>query len=196
MSKDFSSNGFRAGVLVSQFNADMMRSIKSIAVFNWCSSIVDNLWTILLEDKPFFQYYISENKKRLGEGYAQVTSWLDQRGIEYARGGNSGFFVWADFSNVLGINAQAGTEEMFGGLTLDNGEVSQIARSSKTGNQLDAQFQEKLIRGGVYLASGNSFFAERNGWYRITFSMPSDLLEIGLQRVDGVLKAWKGVSMA
>ena len=192
MSKDFSSNGFRAGVLVSQSNFDMMRSIKSVAVFNWCSSIVDNLWTTLLNDKPFVQYYISENQKRLGEGYARVTSWLAQRGIEYARGGNSGFFVWADFSRVLGMNIQASTEEMMEYLSLENGEVSQIARSTTEGNKLDALFQEQLIREGVYIASGNSFFAERNGWYRITFSMPSDLLEVGLQRVDLVLKAWKG----
>ncbi|MCJ1391439.1 hypothetical protein MMC18_004303 [Xylographa bjoerkii] len=196
MSKDFSSNGFRAGVLVSQFNVDMMRSIKSVAIFTWCSSIVDNLWTTLLEDKPFFQYYVSENQKRLGQGYERVTSWLDQREIEYARGGNSGFFVWADFSNVLGINTKASTEEMVEKLTLENGEVSQIARSTKTGNKLDAQFQKKLIQEGVYIASGNSFFAERNGWYRITFSMPDNLLDTGLQRVDRVLKALKGVSMA
>ncbi|MCJ1382353.1 hypothetical protein MMC17_005466 [Xylographa soralifera] len=195
MSKDFSSNGFRAGVLVSQSNVDMMRSIKSVATFNWCSSIVDNLWTTLLKDKPFVQYYISENQKRLGQGYARVTSWLDKRGIEYARGGNSGFFVWADFSRVLGMNTQAGSEEMMEDLTLENGEVSQIARSTQDGNKLDAQFQEKLIREGVYIASGNSFFAERNGWYRITFSMPSNLLDNGLQRVDMVLKAWKGISM-
>ena len=62
MSKDLSSNEFRGGVLVSQSNVDMMGSIKSVAVFNWCSSIVDNLWTTLLEDKPFLQYYVSETK--------------------------------------------------------------------------------------------------------------------------------------
>ncbi|MCJ1433827.1 hypothetical protein MMC27_003192 [Xylographa pallens] len=195
MSKDFSSNGFRAGVLVSQSNFDMMRSIKSVAVFNWCSSIVDNLWTTLLNDKPFVQYYISENQKRLGEGYAQVTSWLAQRGIEYVRGGNSGFFVWADFSRVLGMNTQADSEDMMENLSLENGEVSQMARSTMKGNKLDALFQKQLIREGVYIASGNSFFAERNGWYRVTFSMPSNLLEIGLQRVDLVLKAWKGDSI-
>ncbi|MCJ1399124.1 hypothetical protein MMC11_002326 [Xylographa trunciseda] len=196
MSKDFSSNGFRAGLLLSQSNAAMMWSIRSVAVFNWSSSIVDNLWTTLLEDKPFLKYYISENQKRLGEAYAQVTSWLDQRGIEYARGGNSGFFVWVDFSNVLGIDTQAGTEEMMGKLNLETGEVSRIASSTNTGNKLEARFQEKLVHEGVYFASGESFFAERNGWYRITFSMPSDLLEAGLQRVDRVLKAWKGGSMA
>ena len=145
MSKDFSSNGFRAGVLVSQSNADMMRSIKSIAIFNWCSSIVDNLWTTLLKDKSFLQYYISENQKRLSEGYVRVISWLDERGIEYVHGGNSGFFVWADFSKVLGINTRAGSEEMMENLTLEIGEVSQIARSTKEGSKLDAQFQEKLV---------------------------------------------------
>ncbi|MCJ1287532.1 hypothetical protein MMC26_006884 [Xylographa opegraphella] len=191
MSKDFSSNGFRVGVLVSQYNVDLMRSIKSVAVFNWCSSTVDNLWTTLLEDKSFVQYYVSENQKRLGEGYARVISWLDQRGIEYARGGNAGFFIWADFSRILGIDREASSEEMIENLTLENGEISQIARATKKGNQLDAQFQEQLIREGVYIASGNSFFAERNGWYRLTFSMPSNLLETGLQRVDTVLKAWK-----
>ena len=81
-------------------------------------------------------------------------------------------------------------------LALENGEISQIARSTEKWNKLDTQFEEKLIREGVYIASGDSFFAERNGWYQITFSMPFNFLEIGLKRVDGVLKAWKGVSTA
>ncbi|MCJ1479643.1 hypothetical protein MMC13_008329 [Lambiella insularis] len=196
MSKDFSCNGFRAGVLVSQSNLEMMRSIKSVATFNWCSSVVDSLWTTLLKDKPFLEYYVAENQKRLGEGYARLTNWLDHRGIDYARGGNSGFFVWADFSKVLGIDSQANIEEMLEEMTLENGETSQIARSSSTGNNLDSLFQQKLIEAGVYVASGNSFFAERNGWYRITFSMPAKMLESGLQRVDKVLNAWKGISSA
>lgn len=183
-------------MLLSQWNIDMMRSIKSVAVFAWCSSIVDNLWTTLLEDKPFFEYYIAENRKRLGEGYARVTTWLEQRGIEYAHGGNSGFFVWPDFSKVLGIDTHSSIEESMEKMILENGEVSQIARSTAKGNKLDAQFQEKLIQAGVYVASGNAFFAERNGWYRITFSMPVKMLEAGLQRVDGVLELFKRASNA
>lgn len=53
---------------------------------------------------------------------------------------------------------------------------------------------EKLIdecrKRGVNIGDGQSFLAEGSiGWFRITFSYPLSMLELGLWRLEGTLKS-------
>lgn len=51
---------------------------------------------------------------------------------------------------------------------------------------------EKLSEHGVAVSSGKSYHASEPGWFRITFSVPPDLLTQGLSRIEAALglKSW------
>ncbi|KAL8686085.1 MAG: hypothetical protein Q9218_007358 [Villophora microphyllina] len=192
MSKDFSCNGLRCGVLLSQSNPALLKSIQSVALFSWPVSITEYYWTTLLNDRKFLDHYFQENSRKLGEGYVRVTDFLAAEGIKWVEGSNAGFFLWADFRGVLG-------EEILDKGQDDGGEVeaatierpSQVYKTSKKAKERDDWFYAKLMEKKVYIASGDAFFAEEHGWYRVSFSVPSEVLEVGLKRLAGVLKEVK-----
>ncbi|KAF3141703.1 hypothetical protein TWF703_001725 [Orbilia oligospora] len=165
MSKDFSSNGLRLGLMVSR-NQQLVEAMSSITIFSWPSAPADLAWCIMLEDTIFLEYYISEHRKRLGEGYEFLAGILDNLGIDYTRGSNAGFFVWADLSFAL----------------------EQPEDGSEPGLAEDMRLDQKLIQNGVHLAAGLGYQAEKPGWFRITFSQPRPLLLKGLAKMMKLLK--------
>lgn len=68
----------------------------------------------------------------------------------------------------------------------------QVYKTSKKAQERDAWFFEKLLSAKVFVASGNAFFAEEHGWYRVSFSLPGEVLEVGLERLKAVLEEMKG----
>lgn len=198
MSKDFSCNGLRAGVLLSPSNPSLLKSLKSVALFAWPASVTDLYWTTLLNDRTFLDNYFKENARRLGEGYMRLTEFLRSQGVKWVEGSNSGFYLWADFRGVLGeaivvrddergVDGKGGEEgeEMVEAMTIER--PSQVYRTSRKAKERDDWFYGKLMEKKVYVASGDAFFAEEHGWYRISFSVPMDVLDIGLKRLGEVL---------
>ncbi|EGX50052.1 hypothetical protein AOL_s00076g403 [Orbilia oligospora ATCC 24927] len=165
MSKDFSSNGLRLGLVVSR-NPQLVEAMSSITIFSWPSAPADLAWCIMLEDTIFLEYYISEHQKRLGEGYEFLAGILDNLGIDYARGSNAGFFLWVDLSFAL----------------------EQPEDGSEPGLTEDMRLDQKLIQNGVHLAAGLGYQAEKPGWFRMTFSQPRPLLLKGLTKMMRLLK--------
>jgi aspartate/methionine/tyrosine aminotransferase len=182
MSKDFGSNGLRLGVLISQANTALQSAVKSVACFSWTSSISEFYFTTLLNDQKFLDFYLRENLRRLGEHYKLVTDFLKENKIEYVRGGNAGFFIWVDFRSILGGDIFVLDEER------REGERSgQVCHSGVKARARDKWFNEKLMEAGVYLGTGDGFFSEQHGWYRITFSVPRKVLDLGLGRLQKVI---------
>jgi 1-aminocyclopropane-1-carboxylate synthase len=182
MSKDFGTNGFRLGALVSQANTPLLSAVKSVACFSWTSSISELFFTTLLNDHEFLDFYLEKNSKRLGEHYKLVTDFLKENKIEYVRGGNAGFFIWVDFRSILGddifvLDDERGERERSG----------QVCHSGEKARARDQWFNEKLMEAGVYLGTGDAFFSEQHGWYRITFSVPRKVLDLGLGRLQKVI---------
>ncbi|KAL8950096.1 MAG: hypothetical protein Q9222_003841 [Ikaeria aurantiellina] len=170
-SKDFSSNGLRSGVILSQSNPALLQTIKSIAAFSWSSSVTELYWSSLLNDRPFLNYYFKENSRRLAEGYARVTEFLRGWDVKWVEGSNAGFFLWADFRDVLGIEDDADDkgegEQKQEVEAMAMQRPSQVYKTSKKSQERDEWFFEKLQKEKVFIASGNAFFAEEHGWYRI-----------------------------
>ncbi|KAL8767975.1 MAG: hypothetical protein Q9209_005646 [Squamulea sp. 1 TL-2023] len=195
MSKDFSSNGLRCGVLLSQSNTSLLASLKSIAMFSWPTSTTEFYWTTLLNDRPFLDNYFAENSRRLAASYARMTSFFTAHGIKWAEGSNAGFFLWADFRGVLGddiiVNITEDKEEQVEALTLNDEKIGQVYKTSKKAKARDEWFFGKLMEAKVFIASGDAFFAEEHGWYRVTFSVPEKVLEVGLERLGRVLEEVK-----
>ena len=178
MSKEFGTNGFRLGALVSQANTPLLSVVKSVACFSWTSSISEFYFTTLLNDQKFLDFYLRENLRRLGEHYKLVTDFLKENKIEYVRGGNAGFFIWVDFRSILGGDIFVLDEER------REGERSgQVCHSGVKTRAKDQWFNEKLMEAGVFLGTGDAFFSEQHGWYRIAFSVPRKVLDLGLGSV-------------
>ncbi|KAI4128801.1 MAG: hypothetical protein LQ338_002553 [Usnochroma carphineum] len=191
MSKDFSSNGLRAGVLISQNNPPLLQTLKSVAVFSWPTSITEYYWTHLLNDRPFLDQYFAENSKRLAAGYDRLTTFLRENRIKWIEGSNAGFFVWADFRGLLGPDIIVNDDDDKQVDAVAVQRPSQVYRTSKKAKERDDWFFEKMIKANVFVASGNAFFAEEHGWYRISFSVPGDVLDVGLERLRGLLEEVK-----
>jgi bifunctional pyridoxal-dependent enzyme with beta-cystathionase and maltose regulon repressor activities len=60
----------------------------------------------------------------------------------------------------------------------DNGKLEQEGRLFK-----------RFIEAGVVISQGSSFGAEDIGWYRISFAVDEEALNVGLQRLGTVLEA-------
>lgn len=41
---------------------------------------------------------------------------------------------------------------------------------------------KRLLDGGVHLATSEQFYGEEFGWFRITFTVETEVLELGLKR--------------
>lgn len=162
MSKDFSANGLRLGLIISK-NKPLHHAMSSIVPFSWPSAPADVLWSTILEDKEWLEWYLAENRKRLGDAYQALTRILDRYGIEYIKGSSAGFFLWCNFSFA----------------TATTQDVPSLAE--------DQRLNKRILRGGVYLATSQGFQGEKNGWYRVTFSLPRKLLMLGLGRLLSVL---------
>ncbi len=49
--------------------------------------MIQDIWASMLEDREFLTSFLAENQKRLAENYVLATSFLDEHGIEYFKGG-------------------------------------------------------------------------------------------------------------
>ncbi|KAL8686249.1 MAG: hypothetical protein Q9224_005507, partial [Gallowayella concinna] len=138
MSKDFSSNGLRCGVLLSQSNPSLLACSKSIAMFAWPTSTTEYYWTTLLNDRSFLDYYFAENSRRLAASYACITSFFTDHGIRWIEGSNAGFFLWADFRGLLGADVIVNTEETEQAKAVAvNEKPSQVYKTSKRAKERD-----------------------------------------------------------
>ncbi|KAL8852215.1 MAG: hypothetical protein Q9221_002925 [Calogaya cf. arnoldii] len=200
MSKDFCSNSLRCGVLLSQSNAPLLSSLKSIALFSWPVSTTERYWTTLLNDRPFLNYYFAENSKRLAASYERMTSFFTAHGINWVEGSNAGFFLWADFRGLLGadigivddaVKEEEGEQQVEAVAVNEKPAQGQIYKTSQKAKKRDEWFFGKLMEAKVFIATGDAFFAEEHGWYRVTFSVPEKVLEVGLERLGRVLEEVK-----
>ena len=165
MSKDFGANGLRLGCLAS-FNAGLLQACGTVGVFSWASSAAEECWANILADEEFMTSYFASVRSQLEEGWGKVKAWLEKQGVPYEgaeRKGGYGFFLWADFSRWL----------------------RPVEGAERGGERILTQ---RMLDGGVYLATGEAFGGP-NGWYRITFSVAKEVLELGLERLEKVLKA-------
>jgi hypothetical protein len=46
----------------------------------------------------------------------------------------------------------------------------------------EREMNSRLLDGGVHLATSEQFYGEEYGWFRITFAVEKDTLDVGLER--------------
>ncbi|KAL8276984.1 hypothetical protein RQP46_010619 [Phenoliferia psychrophenolica] len=160
MSKDFGANGFRVGVMVVQHNPLLHGAISAGGMLLKIGSPVDALWSSLLTS-PNLPLYLTLNQAALSSAYKFTTTWLTSHSIPF-RPAHSGHFVLIDLRAFLPTSSKTDLE----------GELALLA---------------KFVSEGVYLGPGFSYGVKTKGFFRLTFSIRRELLEIGMARIERVL---------
>lgn len=166
--QDFCANGVRFGVLISQANTDLhvafeaigyflFFAFKSFSLFTLPSSLAMQALSTLLNHPTFLPSFLSQNRTLLIEHYAICTDFLQKNSIPY-NPTNAGFFIWADLTKWL--------DAMQGDTKLEK----------------EREMNSRLLDGGVHLATSEQFYGEEYGWFRITFAVEKNILELGLKR--------------
>ncbi|OLL22474.1 Elongation factor G, mitochondrial, partial [Neolecta irregularis DAH-3] len=168
MSKDFCANGLRLGVLISQHNQKLHDAMAVVSMFGWPSSAAERIWASLLQDRDFLDKFLNENITRMEKQYAICTSILNENCIPYYPS-YAGHFIWLKYTSV-GILATNPSLTSF----LPKGELTALGK--------EQQLTTQMLNCGVYLATGDAFGTEENGWFRLTFTVSEDLLRLGLKR--------------
>ncbi|KAK6599247.1 ACC synthase [Botrytis cinerea] len=158
MSKDFCSNGLRVGCIISQHNPTLHRTLGAISKFAWASSLSDHVWTLMLNDQKFLDYYFSTLAQKMRNAYELCTRRLKEFNISYIPA-SCGPFIWIDLRSYL---------------TSPTIEAERI-------------LSWKMLKHGIWLATGEAFASEEPGWYRITFAMNEKDLRFGMDRLRKVL---------
>ncbi|PLB48733.1 aspartate aminotransferase [Aspergillus steynii IBT 23096] len=153
LSKDFGATGLRVGCLISPSNRLTLDAAEGVSLYNFPSSVADQIAASLLLDHEFTEQYITTSRRRLSTSYDLVTTFLRTHDIPYIEC-NAAFFVW--------INLGAKTE----GRGITDTEITAQLRQEK-----------------VYIAAGKAYAAEEAGWFRLVFAHPQHVLQEGLERM-------------
>ncbi|KAH8085861.1 pyridoxal phosphate-dependent transferase [Filobasidium floriforme] len=157
MSKDFSANGFRIGALITQHNPRLLRTLAQLSIQIKISSPADVIFSTLLTS-DYLPTFLRLNQSRLSVAQERVRTWFERRQV-VVRDCNAGHFVWVNLGPRIGI---------------------------KTRDEETRVFQ-KLLDGGLYVAPGSAYHHKTPGWFRVTFSVPPENLEAGLERLEDLL---------
>jgi DNA-binding transcriptional MocR family regulator len=111
----------------------------------------------MLNNTSFLSKFLQNNRTLLIEHYEICTQFLRTHSIPYIPS-NAGFFIWVDLSAYL------------------------EAMPGRTKVEKERTMNGKLLDAGVHLATSEAFYGEDYGWFRITFTVAKDTLELGLKR--------------
>ncbi|KAF7593592.1 hypothetical protein BBP40_011212 [Aspergillus hancockii] len=153
LSKDFGATGLRIGCLISQSNTSLLEAADGISLYNFPSSLADNIAASILLDDEFSRKYIATNQRRLAESYRFVTDFLTRHQIPYYKS-NAAVFVWMN-----------------------------LAAAVRDESIKDADILGALQKQKVYIAAGYAYASEGAGWFRMVFAHPTNVLEEGLNRL-------------
>ncbi|XP_072525840.1 1-aminocyclopropane-1-carboxylate synthase-like protein 1 isoform X2 [Salminus brasiliensis] len=103
ISKDFAMAGLRVGTLYSE-NSDLVQALDQLGSFHGVAGPTQFQVAQLLGDREWMNgVFFPENTRRLKEAHQYVATQLKTLGIPYLHRG-SGFFIWADFSKLVGLS--------------------------------------------------------------------------------------------
>ena len=93
-SKDFALSGFRSGLIYTH-NERLHRAVDLLSYWAPTSGDTQSLLCQVIADRPWVDWFLAENRRRLADAYRQVTAVFDSYGIGYIPGG-AGFFFLID----------------------------------------------------------------------------------------------------
>ncbi|KAI9729251.1 MAG: hypothetical protein M1834_007043 [Cirrosporium novae-zelandiae] len=163
MSKDTASGGLRLGCIYTE-NKELLDAMGTISNFHWSGSANELSATLMLENQKWMDDFLKTSRERLAARNKLARKILDDAGIHYAKGANSGFFLWLDLRGFLPPPEDSIKPQ-------DNwkGEETLVKR---------------MVANKVYLCDGHCQSAEEAGWFRVIFSHEERALKEGLKRYN------------
>ncbi|CAE6374330.1 unnamed protein product [Rhizoctonia solani] len=98
--KDFGSSGLKLGSLISQNNPDLLASVRRAVQAVPVSSATDALFTAVLGDVKFREWYLEENRNRLRIAFERVGDWCTFHKLPFVPASAGVFFI-VDLEPVL-----------------------------------------------------------------------------------------------
>lgn len=159
-SKDFGISGFRCGVLHT-LNKELFRVISSgYQRFHDIPAQTQVLLTNLIKDKEWLdKTFFPTNKRRLRNAYQMACDALGEVGIPFLPG-ECGLFIWVDFRELLPTSSFEDEMHLLHCMTTH----------------------------GVFIFPGSYFCCPEPGWFRIIFAMETDVLQLGLSRIQQTVR--------
>lgn len=171
MSKDFCANGLRLGVMVTQHNPELRKTLLGISLLMKVSSPADALWSGLLNDDQMLEHFITTNQKKLGDTLKHCQIFFSKYGIPLLQP-EAAHFIFMDLRGYLR-------------------EVTDSGEKLQTGVEQETDLFYSFLQNGVYVAPATGYGYPIPGWFRFTFCMRRDYLDIGLERMAKVLNIRK-----
>ncbi|KAI0023443.1 putative aminotransferase class I and II family protein [Xylariomycetidae sp. FL0641] len=169
MSKDFCAAGFRLGVLHSR-NQGLITAVSTISVLGWVPYIVQDIWAKMLTDDGFRVHFMKKNRRLLREHSTVLTTFLQEHGIPHYARINAGVFAWVNLQRYLLDKSDSSASDSF-------------RSDGKLYRDREMTLWNRLLASGVGLGLGSWYSSEEPGWFRISFAVEREALQIGLERL-------------
>lgn len=168
--------GFRLGIFISQHNKDVINALTMTARFAQTAAPAGQLFTSLINNKEYLNWFLTENRSRLTKTYNYVTEYLQHHEIPYVAS-NAGHFLLIDLRKFL-VPKRA-----------SNGSSNDVQLDSR-GKPLTPEriLSNRFIENGVLVAPGSQYHHPNEGFFRLTFSLEPQTLFEGLKRIEKVLE--------
>ncbi|KAJ7738265.1 PLP-dependent transferase [Mycena maculata] len=159
--KDFGASGLKLGLVISQANPDLLKLIRPLFFATPISSVSDVLFARVLQDKPFVEQFLADNRAALAEAYEFVAEWLMFHNLEFTRA-NAGVYVVVNFAPFL---ARISPPSVLPIEKLDLGVAA-------------------LIREKVFMKPTNLMADPIQTRFRLIFTQPRNTMELALRRIE------------
>ncbi|KZP07798.1 PLP-dependent transferase [Athelia psychrophila] len=167
--KDFGASGLKVGALISQDNPGLLVMIKESIRANPMSSASDAIFTQIIEDRKFCDWFLEENRRRLRHAYELAAGWAAFHKLTFLPG-NAGVFFIVDFAPLIELIAPKD-------LAMDDKLMYVV---------------EAMLKNGVFMRPTDNSADPIFTRFRMTFTLPEDVLLLGLARIEKSfgLPAW------
>ncbi|GAB1527065.1 hypothetical protein RhiTH_010240 [Rhizoctonia solani] len=187
--KDFGSSGLKLGSLVSQYNPDLLTSVRSAVQAVPMSSATDALFTQALAlwcdkilkistsvkgsffhvgDVEFREWFLEENRRRLAVAFERVGDWCTFHKLPFVPASAGVFFIV---------------------------DLEPILPPAPTPYERAIKGFQKMRDAGVYLVPTSISEDPVGTRYRMTFTLPPDTMKLALRRIERAfgLNKWDGL---
>ncbi|KAG9119547.1 hypothetical protein FRC07_005388 [Ceratobasidium sp. 392] len=163
--KDFGSSGLKVGSLISQRNPDLLLLVERAVQAIPMSSASDALFTRVLSDVSFRDWFLEENRRRLSKAFEVVGDWCTYHKLPFVPASAGVFFV-VDLAPLLGRVASPGATAY---------------------EQTVAGFRA-MQNAGVYIVPMTISADPVVTRYRMTFTLPPETMLLALRRIEDAFK--------
>ncbi|KAJ2386615.1 hypothetical protein GGI05_004331, partial [Coemansia sp. RSA 2603] len=178
LSKDFGLNGFRMGWMLSPWNKDLLKVVTSYAQFGYRPSYTDRLISKFLSDHHFIDSMLKNSQRLLANNYAHAVEFFDIHRIQYIPC-TAGHFVW------FRLPVKACTNTL---LSLGLIKELDVSKTKWTVENEMIVWQHMVCEKHVFMPTGQAFCSPEPGWFRLTFAICKEQLDLALERIGNMIK--------